>query len=85
MRPDVGSQAESFVFENNSPLTGELLAADIAQLVARYEPRVVLLSVVPRQGTGDEESHLILDITYINRSTGEVVSRTLSLLSPEGS
>lgn len=75
MRPDVGSQAHTFLFENNTDLLGEFVAADVSQLLARYEPRILVTQV----RTTREDSAILLDITYIQRSTGQVQTRQVTL------
>lgn len=75
MRPDAGSQALAFVFETNTELLGELLAADLSQVLARYEPRVLVTQIV----TTRLENEVTLDITYIQRNTGQVQTRQLAL------
>ena len=78
MRPDVGSLAYSFLFENNDILLGQLIASDIAQLLARYEPRILLQSVQVTSVDRDR-GEIVLDIAYLNRLTMTPRSRSVTL------
>ena len=75
MRPDAGSQATSFVFESNVEVLGELVAADVSQVLARYEPRILVTGIE----TAREDNGVVLDITYVERSTGQVQTRQIYL------
>jgi phage baseplate assembly protein W len=73
MRPDAGSQAAEFVFENNTEVLAELVAADVSQVLARYEPRILVTQIE----TTREDNGVVLDITYVQRSTGQVQTRQI--------
>jgi phage baseplate assembly protein W len=75
MRPDAGSQAAEFVFENNTEVLAELVAADVSQVLARYEPRILVTQIE----TTREDNGVVLDITYVQRSTGQVQTRQITL------
>lgn len=78
MRLDAGSQVLRFIFEADNVLLGELIAADVAQLVARYEPRV-LLQTVKVESVTPEEGEITLRVVYINRATGRIREGEIAL------
>lgn len=69
MRPGVGTNALSFIFENNGVVLSNLLRSEIQGVVAKYEPRVQVTDVVTEQ----RESTVIVTIVYLI-----LASRTLS-------
>lgn len=69
MRPDVGTNALTFIFENNGVVLGNLLRSEIQGVVAKYEPRVQVSDVVVET----RQSEVIVTIIYL-----VLASRTLS-------
>jgi len=65
MRPEFGSNAPSFVFENNGEVLGNLLRSEIQGLVAKYEPRIQVMDVRSEQ----RRSEVIITIVYIVLAT----------------
>jgi phage baseplate assembly protein W len=66
MRPEFGSNALTFIFENNDDVLGNLLRAEIQGVVARYEPRIQITDI----GVGQRDSEIIITISYIVLATG---------------
>lgn len=78
MRPDVGSRATSFVFENNDEVLGNLLRAEIQGIVAKYEPRIQLADIqVSQRG-----SEVVLTLRYVVLTTGRIGVATVPIPSP---
>jgi uncharacterized protein len=72
MRPEFGTNALAFIFENNDDVLGNLLRAEIQGVVARYEPRIQLTDI----GVTQRDSEVIITISYIvlaTRRTGFAV------------
>jgi len=67
MRPDVGSNAYGFVFENNEAPLQVLIQQEVRNVITKYEPRVILqaVSVVINDATGDTPSLITITINYI--------------------
>lgn len=57
MRPDFGSNAYAFVFENNDLILQETIRADVMSAITRYEPRAIVRDVeVTREDEEDPDS-----------------------------
>jgi len=69
MRPGVGSQALAFLFESTEADLGALVAADTAQLLGRYEPRIQVLAVKVLEADRARGS-LVIGVDYAILSTG---------------
>jgi len=78
MRPTVGTNALSFVFENNDAVLGNLLRAEIQGVVAKYEPRVQVLDVIVEQ----KGSEIIITVGYIVLATRRQGSVGISVPLP---
>jgi hypothetical protein len=74
MRPDLGSNAMSYVFENNDAVLGGLLRADVQVVVAKYEPRVQVTDVQVEQ----VDSTITLTISYIVLATRQLGNVSIS-------
>jgi phage baseplate assembly protein W len=61
MRPDFGTRALSFIFENNDDTLAEAIRTDLATAVAKYEPRVLLKKIEITR----EDSQVVVDIRYV--------------------
>lgn len=61
MRPDFGSKALTFVFENNNDTLAEIVRTDLAMAIAKYEPRVLLRAI----GVTQKDTQIIIDIQYV--------------------
>jgi phage baseplate assembly protein W len=61
MRPDFGSNALSFVFENNDVVLGNLIRSEIAGVIAKFEPRVQVRDIRVERRV----SSIILTISYV--------------------
>ena len=66
MRPEFGTNALTFVFENNDDVLANLLRAEIQGVVARYEPRIRITDI----GVTQRDSEIIITIAYIVLATG---------------
>lgn len=76
MRPDVGSNAYRYIFENNDSALLALVQTEIQQVVSKYEPRVALVGVSVTKGeknTEEADAAIVITITYVilaSRTTG---------------
>lgn len=77
MRPDFGSNALSFVFENNDEMLASLLKAEIQGVISKYEPRVALSDILIEQ----QDSTVTVTVVYVVLSTGRTGIATVSLPS----
>jgi len=75
MRPDVGTNAKAFVFENNDVVLGNLIRAEVQAVIGKYEPRVQLVDVRVEQ----RRSEVILTISYIVLSTRKPGSAAMAI------
>lgn len=78
MRPDFGTNALSFVFENNDTVLSNLLRSEIQGVVARYEPRVQVIDIQ----TERKDSQLTLTIIYVVLSTRRTGTTMIALPIP---
>jgi len=79
MRPSFGVSAYDWVFEPNNNLLAENIRSDVATVVGRYEPRVLLRSVdvIRDEDTGRVD----VVINYVIRSTRQERQIILPLYS----
>lgn len=78
MRPDFGSGAQGFVFENNGDLTAQLVVIDLRNAISRFEPRVVVRDISVAQ----VDSTVEITISYVVISTGATSSVTVPIATP---
>jgi len=78
MRPDLGTNALTFVFEGNDAVLGNLLRAEIHGVVAKYEPRIQLVDIQVTQ----RDAAIILTLTYIVLATRRVGSSNIAIPVP---
>jgi uncharacterized protein len=74
MRPDYGCGLRRYLMRPNSAATRALIAHDVEQALARWEPRIAVNHV--RAEPGDEPSLVVLEIAYTHmrdRSPGDLV------------
>ena len=75
MRPDFGTSAEAYVFENNDVLLEENIRTEVFNALAKYEPRIIVTGITAvREGT-----EITLTIFYIIKAMREATSTTLQL------
>jgi|WetSurMetagenome_2_1015567.scaffolds.fasta_scaffold06352_8 uncharacterized protein len=65
MRPDLGSNVHSLIFENNDVVLGNLVRSEVQGVLAKFEPRIQLVDVQVEQ----QDSAVILTIVYVVLST----------------
>ena len=68
MRPDFGSRAGEFLFENISATTSALIRHEIRRAIENYEPRVELIDI--KVSGSRDPGVLITEITYTVLETG---------------
>ena len=68
MRPEVGTNAYSYVFENNDLILQEKMRADLMASIARYEPRVIIRNIE----TEREDNQVLATIFYVVKTSGEL-------------
>lgn len=78
MRPAFGCNLYQFVFENNNELLEQLLRAEIAAAVARWEPRAYLQGIEVLR----EENEVTVTISYSVITTGRVDTLSMSIETP---
>lgn len=78
MRPTFGTNAPSFVFENNDAVLGNLIRAEVQGVVAKYEPRVQLMDVQVEQ----KDSEVILTLIYVVLATRRASTATIAIPVP---
>ncbi len=78
MRPDFGSKAMSYVFENNNDMLAEIIRTDIATAIAKYEPRVILKRVAVTR----EEETVVVDIQYVVLATRQDQRLKITMPAP---
>lgn len=69
MRPEFGSDLDSLVFASNDAATAGLAERYIAEALARWEPRIDVMSIDARPSEG--RSALDIDIRYRVRATND--------------
>lgn len=82
MRPDVGSGAFKYVFEDNGDVLAQLIQTEIQQVVGKYEPRVALTGVDVQKGdpnTDNGDASVIITINYIVLATTTAGTLTITL------
>lgn len=62
MRPDLGVNIHSYVFDNLTPIVRARIALDIKRAIEYYEPRVAVLSVDAVEGRDDHT--IVIDVVY---------------------
>jgi phage baseplate assembly protein W len=60
--PEIGCQVFSMLFENLTPQTLSIIEQTVFDVINKFEPRVVVLSVEPQQV--NDENTLNIDITF---------------------
>jgi phage baseplate assembly protein W len=66
MRPDFGSDAMSFIFENNNDLLAELIREEVTTAITKFEPRAIVRDVQ----TVRDDSEVTITIIYVVVLTG---------------
>jgi len=86
MRPDLGSGAYSYVFESNNELMAAAIRASIANVIAKYEPRVIVqrIDVEKDSSDGKYEDMVIVTINYVVIATQEQDNVTVALTADQG-
>lgn len=67
MRPDFGSNAMSFVFENNNDLLAELIREEVTTAITKFEPRVIVRDVQ----TSRDSNEVTITVIYVVVLTGK--------------
>lgn len=75
MRPDVGSLAYRYVFEDNNDVLAELFRSEVTGVISKYEPRVALQNVE----VTTNDTTITIKILYIIRTNGQQDSLTLTI------
>ena len=76
MRQDVGSNAMSYIFENNNDVLSELIREEISSAIARLEPRAIIRDIQ----TERTDNEVIITIIYVVALTGK--QDTVSITVP---
>ena len=77
MRPDFGSSAMSFIFENNNDLLAELIREDITTAITKFEPRAIVRDVQ----TVRDDNEVTITIIYVVVLTGNQDSVAITVPS----
>lgn len=78
MRPEFGTNAMSFVFENNDVVLSNLLRSEIQGAVAKFEPRIQLVDLQVER----RRAEIILTITYIVLATRKAGAARIGIPIP---
>lgn len=84
MRPDVGSGAYSYVFEDNDDILASRVSNEITAVVQKYEPRVALLGVEVVRGDPNiesEASSITVTVNYVVLLSSTLGTLTINLSS----
>lgn len=87
MRPEFGSAAFAYVFENNDDMLQQRLETELTQIIHKYEPRVALLGVAVERGDPRLESEatsVIVTISYIVLATRKTDEAQITLSTGSG-
>lgn len=84
MRPDFGCNAYAFVFENNDLILQETMRAEVMTSIAKFEPRVIVQSVITKPVAPDatnpsDEVEIEITINYIIIATRKTQSVTITM------
>lgn len=79
MRPEFGSNATSFIFENNDLVLQETIRAETMSAISKFEGRVIVRSVDVLQ----EDSFVTITILYVVKSTRQEQTLEISVPRPE--
>jgi phage baseplate assembly protein W len=79
MRPDFGSSAMSYVFENNNDLLAELIREEITTSVSKFEPRAIVRDVQ----TIRDNNEVTITIIYVVVLTGKQDSVSITVPSAQ--
>jgi phage baseplate assembly protein W len=88
MRPDVGSGAYAFVFENNDLILAQAIQIEVTNVVQKYEPRVILQNVDVQVGDptdASQDSSIVVLVNYVVVSTRQPDQLTISFSGGAGS
>ncbi len=80
MRPDFGSNAYAFVFENNDEILEELIRSEVVGAIGKYEPRATVQNVI----TERDGSQIIVTIQFVVNLTGRVATVSVPLETNQG-
>lgn len=76
MRPDVGSNAMSYVFENNTAVLSAVIRREISTAISQLEPRAIVRDVQAIRN----KNEVIITILYVVKLTG--TQDTVSITVP---
>ena len=84
MRPEFGSSIHEFVFAPNNATTAGLIAYQVQEALARWEPRIEVTEV-DVQPDPLEPSRVLIDIQYLVKATNDEVNMVYPfyLIPPE--
>lgn len=75
MRPEFGSNAFAFVFENNTLLLQETVRAEVMSAISRFEPRAIVRAV----DIARDDTELTITIDYIVVATRQEQSVAINM------
>lgn len=75
MRPDFGTSALSYIFENNDLVLEENLRTEVFNSISKYEPRVLVTRIDAKR----EDTTLDLTIQYVILATRQVDTLSVPL------
>jgi len=85
MRPELGSDAFSYVFETNNDLLSTLIRNTVSSTVGKNEPRVVVRKVnVSRRDHDEQDSSVIITMHYVIPATQTAESTALVVGTQQG-
>lgn len=78
--PEIGSQIFSLLFENFTPVTEQIAARTIFDVITKFEPRVILNVVTARASPDNNSLDVSVEFRLINSDRPIVVTTTLTRL-----
>lgn len=81
MRPDFGTDAWKFVFEDNNLALAALIQTEVGQSIAKNESRVILIAI---QVERDNDGNVIVTIQYVIPATAQTQTLSVSLSGSGG-
>lgn len=85
MRPGFGSNAYTFVFENNNLILQETIKAEVSSAIAQNEPRVIVQNVLVEKTASSsndptDQDEVIITVQYVVIATRSV--QTVTVVMP---
>lgn len=85
MHVDLGVNTLQYVFEDLTPILSARLATEVTAAIVRWEPRAIVISVLPDEIKSDEGERTFLAINVLYSVAGQPVNQQVLIpVSTEG-